>query len=103
MIVYAIIMFVVALIFLVTAVQIGKGNTKLIHDYHQKKVTDQAAYGKAFGKALGMIPAALILSGIIALFGEAVAMVAVCVLVAGLIAGIIAIVRVQRKYNGGVF
>ena len=97
------ILFVLAVIFVVMAVQIWKGNTNLIHDYHRSKITDQAGYAKAFGKALGIIPGALILSGVVALFGEHVGLVAVCVLLAGLLAGIIAIVRVQKKYNGGVF
>ena len=103
MIAYAIIMFAVAAIFAVVAVQIYKGKTDLIHDYHQTKVTDKAGYGKAFGKAMGIIAGAMALSGAVSLFGESAKLYPIGVLAAGLIAGIIAIVRVQRKYNGGVF
>lgn len=103
MILYAIIMFVTAVIFSVAAVQIYKGKTNLIHDYHQTKVTDKAAYGKAFGKAFGVFAVAMVLSGAAALHGDSAACGAIAVLVAGLIAGMIAIVRVQKKYNSGVF
>ena len=103
MIIYGIIMFAIAAIFGVIAVQIYRGRTDLINDYHQTKVTDKAAYGKSFGKAMGIIAGALTLSGIVSLLGQAVAWLAVTVLFAGLLAGIIAIFRVQKKYNGGMF
>ena len=45
MIPYAMIMIVTAVVFGVLAVLIYKGKTDLIHDYHQKKVTDKAGYG----------------------------------------------------------
>lgn len=103
MIAYAIIMFAVAAIFAVVAVQIYKGKTDLIHDYHQTKVTDKAGYGKAFGKAMGIIAGAMALSGAVSLFGESAKWYPIGVLAAGLIVGIFAIIRVQKKYNGGVF
>ena len=103
MIIYAGLMFVVAVIFSVMAVLIYKGKTDLIHDYHQTKVTNKAGYGKAFGKAMTMIAVAMTLSGAVSLFGEGAMWIAVAVLVVGLAAGIIAVVRVQKKYNGGVF
>ena len=103
MILYAAIMFATAVLFAVLAVQIYKGKTNLIHDYHQTKVTDQKAYGKSFGKAMGLIAAAMALSGILSMFGEAAAWIALAVLFAGLTAAIAAIIRVQKKYNGGLF
>ena len=103
MIPYAIIMLVTAAVFGVVSALIYKGKTNLIHDYHQTKVTDKAGYGKAFGKAMGVIAAAMALSGILALFGEAVMWLPVIVLVIGMAIGIVLIVRVQRKYNGGMF
>ena len=102
MIIYAGLMFVVALAFGVMAVLIYRGKTELIHDYHQTKVTDKAGYGKAFGKAIAVIAVAMALSGAVSLFGEGAMWIAVAVLAAGLIAGITAVVRVQKKYNGGV-
>lgn len=103
MILYAIIMFVTAVIIGVVSLRIYKGKTELIHAYHQTKVTEKADYGKAFGKAVAVMAGAMALSGAVSLFGESAMWGAVAVLVVGLIAGTIAIVRVQKKYNGGVF
>ena len=103
MLIYAIIMFVVAAVFGIIAALIFKGKTDLIHSYHQTKVTDKTAYGKAFGKAMAVIAVSMALSGAVSLFGESAMLVAVAVLLIGLIAGITAIVCVQKKYNVGVF
>ena len=102
MFVYSIIMFSTAVIFMGMSIAIYRGKTDLIHDYHQTKVTDKSAYGKAFGKAMFVIAAALLLSGIIGLF-DSFAMIAVAVLITGLAVGIGCIVAVQRKYNKGIF
>lgn len=103
MIVYAIILLLTAVLFGVLAWLIYQGKTNLIHGYHQTKVTDKTAYGKAFGKAMGVIAGAMALSGVVALFGEAVMWIAVAVLIFGLAAGIVAILCVQKKYNGGLY
>lgn len=105
MLLYSIIMFLVAVPFCWISIAIYKGKTNLIHDYHQTKVTDKSAYGKAFGKAMLVVSMALLLSGIVSLFGdsETIAKIAVCVLFIGLIIGITCIVVVQKKYNNGVF
>ena len=105
MVLYSIIMFLAAVPMIKISIAIHQGNTNFIHDYHQTKVTDKAAYGKAFGKAMFVISISLLLSGIIGLFGasEAVAMIAVAVLFIGLFIGIAWIVAVQKKYNNGVF
>ena len=103
MILYAIIMLVAAVPTGVLAVLIYRGKTNLIHDYHQTRVTDRAGYGKAFGKAMSLIALGMGLSGVAALFGERLAWVAMAILAAGLLAGIVAIILVQKKYNGGMF
>jgi uncharacterized membrane-anchored protein len=89
----------------VLSIAIYRGNTDLIHDYHQSKVTDRSAYGKAFGKAMLVVSAALLLSGIIGLLDDSstTAAVSVAVLFVGLIIGIACIVAVQRKYNKVMF
>ena len=102
MILYAILMFVTAVIFGLVAVLIYKGKTNLIHDYHQAKVTDKAGYGKAFGKALSVIGFAILASGIAGLF-QSLEMVALTLLMAGLVVGIGYIIAVQKKYNNGIF
>ena len=105
MITYSIIMFLTAILFVVIGVAIYRGKTNLIHDYHQTNVTDKSAYGKSFGKAMFVVSAALLLSGIISLFGgsELISMIAVAVLFVGLFIGIAWIVAVQIKYNKGIF
>ena len=102
---YSMIMFLTGVLFVGLSIAIYKGKTDLIHDYHQTKVTNKAAYGKAFGKALFVVSAAPLLSGIIGLIGDSdvIAMSAVVVLIIGIIAGIGCIVAVQMKYNKGVF
>lgn len=105
MVLYAIIMLLAALPMGWIGIEIYRGKTDLIHDYHQKKVSDKAAYGRAFGKAMLVIAGTMLLSGIISLLGKSdgMAMAAVGVLFIGLIIGIICIVVVQRKYNKGIF
>ena len=100
MFLFAIIMFLTAALFGIMAVLIYKGKTDLIHDYHQQKVTDKIAYGKAFGKAMAIIAGAMAISGVTAFIRSWIALTALTV---GLVAGITAIVCVQKKYNGGVF
>ena len=105
MLLYSIIMFLVGVPFVAMSIAIYKGKTDLIHDYHQTKVTDKAAYGKAFGKAMFVVSISLLLSGIIGLFGasEVIAKIAVAALFIGLFIGIGWIIAVQKKYNKGVF
>jgi len=105
MLLYSIIMFLAAVPMIKISIAIYQGKTNLIHDYHQTKVTDKAAYGKAFGKAMFVVSAALLLSGIISLLGgsELISMIAVAVLFVGLFIGIAWIVAVQIKYNKGIF
>ena len=102
MLLYSIIIFVVAVLFTVLGIAIYNGKTDLINDYHQTKVTDKSAYGKAFGKAMLVIAAVMLLSGIIGLF-EKLAILSVAILIIGLIIGIGCIVAVQKKYNNGLF
>jgi uncharacterized membrane-anchored protein len=105
MVLYSIIMFLTAVPMMKISIAIYQGKTDLIHEYHQTKVTDKAAYGKAFGKAMLVVSISLLLSGIIGLLGasEVMAMIAVAVLFVGLFVGIVCIVAVQKKYNKGVF
>ena len=102
MFLYSIIMFLVAVLFIVLGIVIYKGKTDLIHDYHQTKVTNKSAYGKAFGKAMLVIATVMLLSGIIGLF-EKLLILAVAILIIGFVLGIGCIVAVQKKYNKGVF
>ena len=95
------IMFAVAVLFFFIGRSIYRGNTDMIHDYHQTKVNDKAAYGKAFGKAMFTISAAMAASGLVALFDEG--LLPILILFLGLTLGIIQIILVQKKFNNGVF
>lgn len=107
MIAYSIIMFVIAGLFLILGIAIYKGNTKLIHDYHQTHVkeSERQEYGRAFAKGMFAICATLIVSGIIALFGEegVTATASLIVLFVGFIVSFVILAKVQKKYNGGFF
>jgi len=101
MIIYSVIMFSAALLFLIVSIAIYRGKTELIHSYHQEKVTDKAAYGRAFGKALSLFVPTAVLSGILSLLNRMI--LSVTILSAGMLFAIICIVIVQLKYNKGIF
>lgn len=105
MLVYSVIMLATSLLLLVFGLAIYKGKTDLIHSYHQTKVTDKAAYGKAFGKALFVFASGPLCSGIIGLVSasDTMTIVSVAVLIAGMGIGIGCIAAVQWKYNKGIF
>lgn len=107
MILYAVILLGCAVLFLVLGISIRKGNTKLIHDYHQTRVRpeDKAAYGKAFSKGMFCLSGTMAVSGIISLLGQSKKIVtaSVAVLYAGIAVALVFIIRAQKKYNGGIF
>ena len=107
MVVYCVVMFAVSVLFSAFSILIYKGKTDLIHDYHQKKVKEEekAAYGKAFSKGMFGMAASMILSGAVALLGESKSFMiaSLVVLFLGFAVSIAVLLRVQKKYNGGVF
>ena len=100
---YSTLMFATAAAFAVIAVRRCKGNTDMIMQHHQTRVTDPAAYGRVFGRGMLVMAAAMFLSGGAAMMGEKAAWIPMWVLLAGLIVGIGMIVYAQKKYNGGIF
>lgn len=107
MVAYSVILFAVALIFLVLGILMYRGRTDLIIDYHQTRIreSDKKEYGRAFAKAMFGISLSMTASGVIALFGESKTIVlsSVAVLFVGLIVSIVRIAVIQNKYNGGIF
>ena len=106
MLIYSIIMFAGAVLLFGIATAIARGDVKLIASHHREHVDPEKVeeYGKAFSKPLYGICASLALSGVIDLVGgETAGRIAVWVLFAGLAASIVAIIVVQRRYNGGMF
>ena len=105
MVFYSVIMFAGALLFFGVAVAIYRGNTNLIHSYHQTHVeeADKKKYGEAFSKGLFVLAIAMVFSGVIALFGETVPVVvlSVGVLLAGMAVSFLMLAKVQKEFNGG--
>ena len=73
----------------------------LIHDYHYTKVkeSDKKAYTGMMGKALTVIGAGTILSGMMLLLSEKYSIV--CVI--SFMIGLIMMIYAQIKYNHGIF
>lgn len=101
MILFAVIMFATALLLVVLGVLIHGGRTNLIHSYHQSRVKDKAAYGRAMGKMLCGMAVPVAVAGILSLVTTSGWPVAV--LIVGMVASFIQLLRVQRRYNGGLF
>lgn len=107
MVIYSVILFAAALLFFGLAAAIHRGNTNLIHSYHQTHVkeADKKKYGRSLSKGLFVLAASLALSGVIALWGDTVPVVltSVGVLLAGLVISFIVAAKVQKEFNGGFF
>ena len=102
---YSTLMFATAAAFAVIAVRIYKGNTDMIMQHHQTRVTDPIAYGRAFGRGMMVMAAAMFLSGCVGILDHLAAapQIALGILTVGLIVGIAMIVYAQKKYNNGIF
>ena len=107
MLIYTIITLAISIPFVWLGIRINRGALYLIHDYHQKKVKEEekAAYGKAFSKGMFGMAASMILSGVVAMFGESKSFMiaSLVVLFLGFAISIAVLLQVQKKYNGGVF
>ncbi len=107
MVIYSVILFAVAALFLGFAIAIYQGNTNLIHDYHQTHVKeeDRKAYGRAFSKGLFVLAGFLTISGVIALLGETlpVVLASAGVSLAGIVTALLIAAKVQKEFNGGFF
>lgn len=98
---FSIILFLTSILFIILGICVYKGNTQLIHSYHQENVTDKVGYGKAMGKALIIFSIPMLISGVTALFTESV--LPVMILILGMVVGFIPIIKAQQKFNGGMF
>ncbi len=102
MIVSAVVLFAVSACIIVIAIAIYRGNTNLIHDYHQTRVKDKAAYGRDMAKGLIWIAAGMLLADAALLAGVSEAAF-VGILFGGIIIGTIRMCIAQKKHNGGIF
>ena len=105
--IYAILMLAAAALFLILAMEIRRGNTKLIHDYHQSRIPEEnkKEYGRAFSKGVFLLAGAMFASGGAALFGEnkAAAAASFAVLFVGILWSVCIFGKVQKRFNGGLF
>ncbi|MBO5078782.1 MAG: hypothetical protein J6B67_03755 [Oscillospiraceae bacterium] len=107
MLIYTMITLAISILFVWFGIRINRGALYLIHDYHQKNVKEdeKTAYGKALSKGMFGMAASMIVSGVVALFGESKSFMiaSLVVLFLGFAISIAVLLRVQKKYNGGVF
>ena len=107
MLIYTILTLAISIPFVWLGIRINRGALYLIHDYHQKNVKEEekTAYGKAFSKGMFGLAASMIASGIVALFGDSkqYMIASLVILFLGFAISFAVILRVQKKYNGGVF
>lgn len=101
MIAYSMILFAVAIVMIIMGTLVYRGKTELINDYNQQRVSDKKGYGKAIGKLLFITSIPLIISGVMALFTTSI-LPAVFLLV-GLVISYLLMLRVQKRFNGGMF
>lgn len=101
----SIIYFAISVIFIIVGILIFRGNTDLIHDYHQKNVKDFGGYGKGMGKGIISIGVFFLIGAVIALAvsSESGTIAGIIVSLSGFVLSIIYILKVQKKYNGGLF
>ncbi|MBQ3384758.1 MAG: hypothetical protein IJG59_06050 [Erysipelotrichaceae bacterium] len=100
---YSIILIAVAIVLALIAVRINKGHTNLIINYHQSRVKpeEKMRYARDFSKGIFCLSGTLLIAGIIALITKI--LIADIILVAGIIISIVILVRVQNRYNKGLF
>ena len=107
MLIYTIITLAISIPFIWLGIRINRGSLYLIHDYHQKNVKEEekTTYGKAFSKGMFGMAVSMIVSGLVALLGESKSFMiaSLVVLFLGFAISITVLLRVQKKYNGGVF
>ena len=103
--IYSFIMILTAAIMIAVGTSVYGGKTELIHSYHQKRVTDQAGYGRAMGRGLIVMGVFFNVSGILSLFWrtDAAAKWSVGIMMFGIAVGIVLMVYAQKKYNKGIF
>ncbi|MCR5150593.1 MAG: DUF3784 domain-containing protein [Clostridiales bacterium] len=78
-----------------------KQKLSVLHEYHYRNVKkeDIPAYSKAVGGGITLVGVGVAITGVLNLFKSAFWWVS---LVAGFAAGLIAIIRAQKKYNGSI-
>ena len=103
MIIYSIILIIVAIVLAVIAIRINKGQTDLIINYHQSRVKpeEKLRYARDFSKGIFCLSGTMLIAGITVLITKV--LIADIILVAGIIISVVILIRVQNRYNKGIF
>lgn len=80
-----------------------RGKTDLIMSYHQNNIKDIEGYGNAMGKTIFSMGIITLITGFLFLFNNLSEWISLGFMFSGITICIIQIVRIQRKYNRGVF
>lgn len=104
MLIYSVLLFAAAALFLFAGLRMRKRGCGMIHDYHQTEVrqTDEKAYSKAFERALCVIAFSDAAAGTAALCGGTKTALAVsfAILGAGHLISLVMMGYAQKKYQG---
>lgn len=103
MIGFTITFYLVGILLLICGIAVWNGKTELIHDYHQKNVTDHKGYGKAMGKAISGSGFSMCFSATVSLLGADWLWLSLGVFAVGFTAMLILMFIIQKKYNGSLF
>lgn len=98
------IMMIVSFIVMILGFLIWKrGKINLIMHYHQENVKDCEGYGRGMGKTFIALGIVILLTGIIWLFDNLSEWISIGFPMTGFVVCIVQMIRIQRKYNEGVF
>ncbi len=107
MIIYSLIMAATGIAFLVIGIAVRHGRADLIHDYHQRNIDPSlmGSYCRELSVGLLGICVSCFASGAISLLGKTRSMMLLSVgaLFAGFAVSIVILLKVQKKYNNGLF
>ena len=98
---FALILFAVSIPFIGIGIALLRGKADLIMEHHQTRVTDKAAYAKAFSVPMFIIAGSMVMAGLFAL--PDMAAWSMGAFLCGLTVAIVWIICVQVKYDRGLF
>ena len=101
MLIFALILFAVSVPFMGIGIALLRGKADLIMEHHQTRVTDKAAYAKAFSVPMFIIAGSMVMAGLFAL--PDMAAWSMGAFLCGLTVAIVWIICVQVKYDRGLF
>ncbi len=101
-----IIQFMVAVLLVASGLCIRAGHITLIHSYHYARVTDRYGYCEAIGKSTICMGIVAFIGGCVSLLSSVhpvVEVICSVITLGGSVACILWMLKIQMKYNGGLF